>query len=655
MAMSVDDTNEAERFHVGSTIAGRYRVERPIGEGAMGAVALARHVSLDETVAIKFLKPEHRRDPVAVARLSREAKALARIKSDHVARVLDVGMTLSVGPYMVMEYLEGIDLGELLDTEGPLPVPRAVEVVLQVCEALTVAHTAGIVHRDIKPQNLFLARHGQFETLKVLDFGIAEDSRISLADLSEQAPESVRVLAPSRGAGPLYGTPSYMSPERVRNEPSQDHRSDIWSVGVVLHELVTGCAPFDGANLTETCARIVSDEPPALETRGHVLPASLRAIIQRCLERDPAQRYQSVEELVAALAPLSDMQERFRGRSTGTFSRRMVEEELARVRGVDSRSTTSRSTTSRSTTSRSTTSRSTTGAPVAGWRAALQQLDALLRGWVDALPISARVSAFTQQAGIGMASLLVAGVAALLIGGIAWMAPPPGESSLHAEPVRIAPPAPKRSLGAAVVVEAARLGLEPSSQAASGISPAAPEATEALLTPEPVSSAGAPVVLPTVSPNASSPVALPPGSPAIAPRVSVPAVVAAPRAAAAGAPSVAPQRSGSAERRAAPARRARPAESTRSTESTRDSTRSNVRPPASSAAAPADPRTSLVHPSRVRLVDDKLITNRPAAGREPTSKEKADAAKKVPEKGASPRAIPPPLPQRLQKLPTERR
>src|SRR4051812_40570746 len=173
--MNLDDANEAERFHVGSTIAGRYRVERPIGEGAMGAVALARHVSLDETVAIKFLRPDLRRDPVAIARLSREAKALARIKSDHVARVLDVGVTLSVGPYMVMEYLEGTDLGDLIEAEGPLPPARAVECVLQVCEALTVAHTAGITHRDIKPQNLFLARHGQFETLKVLDFGIAED------------------------------------------------------------------------------------------------------------------------------------------------------------------------------------------------------------------------------------------------------------------------------------------------------------------------------------------------------------------------------------------------------------------------------------------------------------------------------------------------
>jgi serine/threonine protein kinase len=322
VAMKESDPNEAERFHVGTTIAGRYRVERPIGEGAMGAVALARHVSLDEKVAIKFLRPELRRDPVAIARLSREAKALARIKSDHVARVLDVGVTLSVGPYMVMEYLEGTDLGEVVDTEGPLPVERAVEVVLQVCEALTVAHTAGITHRDIKPQNLFLARHGQFETLKVLDFGIAEDEHAERGPSED--PASAR-----RTAAPLYGTPSYMSPERVRNASTADHRSDIWSVGVVLHELVTGRAVFEAPTLTETCARVVSDAPLDLERDDAVLPPSLRSIIARCLERDPARRYQSVEELAAALAPLGTMQERFRGRSTGAFSRKLVEEQLA--------------------------------------------------------------------------------------------------------------------------------------------------------------------------------------------------------------------------------------------------------------------------------------------------------------------------------------
>jgi eukaryotic-like serine/threonine-protein kinase len=323
VAMKVNDSNEAERYHVGITIAGRYRVEQPIGEGPIAAVALARHVSLDEKVAIKFLRPELRRDPVAIARLSRQAKALARIKSDHVARVFDVGITLAVGPYAVMEYLEGTHLGEVLEAEGPLPVERAVEVVLQVCEALTVAHTAGIMHGDIKPQSLFLARHGQFETLKVLDFAGADDER------SAKAASSGLPAGELSPAPPLYGTPSYMAPELVRNDSAADHRSDIWSIGVVLHELVTGRALFDGPTPAETCRRVLSDEPITLVADDSVLPPTLRGIIARCLERAPDRRYQSVEELAAALAPLGSMQERFRGRSTGAFSRKLVEEQLA--------------------------------------------------------------------------------------------------------------------------------------------------------------------------------------------------------------------------------------------------------------------------------------------------------------------------------------
>lgn len=443
--MNADDS-DAARFHVGSTIAGRYRVERPIGEGAMGSVALARHVSLDETVAIKFLRPELRRDPVATARLAREAKALARIKSDHVARVLDVGVTLSVGPYMVMEYLEGVDLGHVLDTEGPLSVARAVECVLQVCEALTVAHTAGIIHRDIKPQNLFLARHGRFETLKILDFGIAEDTRAAEGhagdaesfggpsssrdrffsgepsfppDSTPREPadgEAPSPLSRPRSTGPVFGTPSYMAPERVHNDPEADHRSDIWSVGVVLHELVTGRAVFDADSITETCARIVSDEPVALEQDTAVLPASLRAIIARCLERDPARRYQSVEELAAALAPLATMHERFRGRSTGAFSRSLVEEELARRHGP-----------------RSERSPATADAAPGTWQHAAAGLHAWgARLWASALP---------RYVGLGAASLMLAGIGVWLAG-VRWMTPPPSAMSMRAEPVSSRPAAP---------------------------------------------------------------------------------------------------------------------------------------------------------------------------------------------------------------------
>jgi serine/threonine protein kinase len=476
--MNADDSNGA-RFHVGSMIAGRYRVERPIGEGAMGSVALARHVSLDETVAIKFLRPELRRDPVATARLAREAKALARIKSDHVARVLDVGVTLSVGPYMVMEYLEGVDLGHVLETEGPLTVSRAVECVLQVCEALTVAHTAGIVHRDIKPQNLFLARHGRFETLKILDFGIAEDTRTEQTSglsgsagaaassddpppsvdpffagepLSSRAPRAGVEATGPRSTASVFGTPSYMAPERVHNDPEADHRSDIWSVGVVLHELVTGRAIFDADSITETCARIVSDEPIALEQDDAVLPSSLRAIIARCLERDPARRYQSVEELAAALAPLATMHERFRGRSTGAFSRHLVEEELAFRHGPASE-------------------RSSRAAAAPGtWQHAAAGLHAWgARLWASALP---------RYVGLGAASLMLAGIGVWLAG-IRWMAPPPSALSIRAEPVnaREAPDAIVESVlplaAPGSLATAGRLAT-PNSELASASSSAAP-------------------------------------------------------------------------------------------------------------------------------------------------------------------------------------
>jgi serine/threonine protein kinase len=475
--MNAEDSN-ARRFHVGCTIAGRYRVERPIGEGAMGVVALARHVSLDETVAVKFLPPELRRDPAANARLSREAKALARIKSDHVARVLDVGTTLSVGPYMVMEYLEGTDLGELLETEGPLPVARAVECVLQVCEALTVAHTAGITHRDIKPQNLFLARHGRFETLKILDFGIAEDTAPSSGSCPTEAPEAVDGEGSAPPPAPVYGTPSYMAPERVRNDADADHRSDIWSVGVVLHELVTGRGVFDAASIAETCAFIVSDEPIALERNLAILPASLRSIIARCLERDPERRYQSVEELAAALAPLATMHERFRGRSTGEFSRHLIEKQIAQNNSLPA------------------------PGPLPPWHAALLALRGSV-AWLRERPARASVA-------LALASVLVVATGSWWIGDVHWMAPPPKSGiTLRGEPVlQSEQPGRESSAGAPRVSPPLVLPLLPANSSVaepSALEPALSTAEEqrksSLVQPEAISKGRA---APAAVPKASS-------------------------------------------------------------------------------------------------------------------------------------------------------
>jgi serine/threonine protein kinase len=294
----------ADHFHLRASIGGQYIIERPLSEGAMSMVVVAQNVSLGEPVAIKFLRPELRRDASALVRLAREARVLLGIQNEHVVRVLDVGAISSVGPYMVMEYLDGANLSELL-ASGPLPVPLAVEYILQTCEALAVAHASGIVHRDLKPENLFLARQGSQECIKVLDFGICDDG----------APDA----PPDSDA--LIGTPPYMSPERVLGAPRSDQRCDIWSLGVSLHQLVTGRTPFEGASDEEICRRIAHGAPPALVLDESVLPRALRAVISRCLQRKPEQRYQCVEELVAALIPHATLQPQLRARFTGSFPR----------------------------------------------------------------------------------------------------------------------------------------------------------------------------------------------------------------------------------------------------------------------------------------------------------------------------------------------
>lgn len=304
MSMTAD-AEPAHRFHVNALIGDDYGVEQLIGEGSMGFVVRARHLALDETVAIKFLHSELRHDPLAVDRLLQESRALARIASEHVPRVLDVGMTFELGPYVVMEYLDGTSLAELLEKEGRLSPTRAVDYILQVCEALIATHNAGIVHRDIKPQNLFIIHQGELEIIKLVDFGICSGPLVAQGSRHESA---------------LYGTPAYMAPERLCDNPIADHRADIWSIGVVLHELVTGRGLFDGDSLGEICANILSDAPVALEPDDGVLPQRLRAIIRRCVSRDPERRYQSVEHLVMVLSPLGTLDALLRGRAASAGS-----------------------------------------------------------------------------------------------------------------------------------------------------------------------------------------------------------------------------------------------------------------------------------------------------------------------------------------------
>lgn len=278
----------------GDVIAGKYRVEGMVAVGGMGVVVSATHLALGQIVAIKVLLPLEANDDSssAIPRFLREARAAAALKSEHVVRIFDVDTLPSGLPYMVMELLSGQDLRRVVKLGGPLPVERAVDFVLQAADAIGEAHAAGIVHRDLKPSNLFLTQRTDGRPwVKVLDFGISKASHDPLTDTA---------LTVSRA---MIGSPMYMSPEQVRDAKSVDGRSDIWSLGVILHELLSGKSAFRGESLPAICAAIAADQPESLAQARPDLPPELLAIAARCLEKDPARRFQTVDELRGALLP----------------------------------------------------------------------------------------------------------------------------------------------------------------------------------------------------------------------------------------------------------------------------------------------------------------------------------------------------------------
>jgi serine/threonine-protein kinase len=286
---------------VGDVLAGKFRVDEIIGMGGMGVVIGAHHLQLDERVAIKFLLPEALTNGEAVARFAREARAAVKIKNEHVARVSDVGQLENGAPYMVMEYLEGVDLAKLIKQRGQLPVAEAVDYVLQACEALAEAHGLGIIHRDLKPSNLFIIRRrdGSF-CVKLLDFGISKVvGRVgSGADMG-----MTRTTA-------VMGSPLYMSPEQMESSRKVDARTDIWAVGVILYELLSGRRPFEGETLPEICIKIATSPLPPLQTSRPGVPAQLEAVIGRCLEKDRNRRFANVGELAQALLDFAPPQSR---------------------------------------------------------------------------------------------------------------------------------------------------------------------------------------------------------------------------------------------------------------------------------------------------------------------------------------------------------
>jgi serine/threonine-protein kinase len=279
---------------IGELVANKYRVERVLGRGGMGVVVAALHEQLAQRVAIKMLLPEAEASPNALARFTREARAAATIRGEHVARVLDVGELPGGAPYIVMEYLEGRDLAQTLTDRGTLPPEEAVSFVLQACEAIAEAHAAGIIHRDLKPSNLFVTTGPDGSPLvKVLDFGISK--ALLSGDVDGQLTTTSSFI----------GSPVYSPPEQLVRAHDVDGRADIWSLGTILFEVLAGRPPFVGESVMHVASKIFNDAPtPLIEVRPD-LPAELCAVVMRCLRKLPEDRYPDVRALAQALAPFA--------------------------------------------------------------------------------------------------------------------------------------------------------------------------------------------------------------------------------------------------------------------------------------------------------------------------------------------------------------
>ncbi|MEP7123050.1 MAG: serine/threonine-protein kinase [Byssovorax sp.] len=277
----------------GDVLAGKYRIERVLGQGGMGVVVAAMHQQLNQRVAIKLLLEGATAE--VVERFQREARAAVRLKCQHVARVIDVGELPNGAPYMVMEYLEGNDLSQIVRASGALSVHEAVLYLLHACEAIGEAHSIGIIHRDLKPANLFLTRAADgTSTVKVLDFGISKTAEAEGAE--GEGMSLTKTTA-------VLGSPLYMSPEQMKSARSADARSDIWSLGAIVYELLTGGVPFNAMTFTELVLMVNMEAPRSIATIRNDVPPGLEAAVLKCLEKKPDNRFANVAELAFAVAP----------------------------------------------------------------------------------------------------------------------------------------------------------------------------------------------------------------------------------------------------------------------------------------------------------------------------------------------------------------
>jgi serine/threonine-protein kinase len=271
----------------GEILLGKYRVEEVIGVGGMGCVVRASHLYLQQPVAIKILLPSMVEHQSTVQRFMREAQATVKLRSEHIARVMDVSTLPDGTPVMVMEYLEGYDLNQILRHHGPQLPQAVVDLMLQACEGIAEAHSLGIIHRDIKPSNFFITRRPDGSNLlKILDFGISKAGDAGISELT--------------GTQTVIGTPTYMAPEQMQTARSTDPRSDVWSMGVVMYQMLAGRPPFEAENYAQLVLMVAKDPPAQFSV---ALPGGLQSIVFRCLEKDPKNRIQNAGELARMLAP----------------------------------------------------------------------------------------------------------------------------------------------------------------------------------------------------------------------------------------------------------------------------------------------------------------------------------------------------------------
>lgn len=275
---------------IGQILADKYRIEELISEGGMGAVYRGTHVLMDKKVAVKVLRPSLAADDTIVARFSREAKAASRIAHPHALSVTDFGESENGVVFLVMEYLNGKTLKNEIRSAGPMPLARVVEIIRQVGSALDAAHAEGVIHRDLKSDNIMLVDSNGDDWAKVLDFGIAKiTERVGSFDPGITAPNLI------------VGTPQYMSPEQCSQSSELDSRSDIYSLGVILYEMLIGHVPFTGESPTAIMMKHLQEPPPSvLEERADV-PASVGRVVAKALAKRPEDRYQSAGQMVEAL------------------------------------------------------------------------------------------------------------------------------------------------------------------------------------------------------------------------------------------------------------------------------------------------------------------------------------------------------------------